>query len=91
MEYNKPAGIIFNSGPSWSTQRRFALKTLRDFGFGKKSLEDSMNVEIDDMVERYSREKGDVLIGSDFNFPIINILWQIVGKAYKKRISKLFM
>ena len=29
-------GIIHNSGAVWQEQRRFALRALRDFGFGKK-------------------------------------------------------
>ena len=28
-------GIINTQGKHWETQRRFALKTLKDFGFGK--------------------------------------------------------
>lgn len=32
-------GIVFTHGQQWTEQRRFALKTLRDFGFGKKSME----------------------------------------------------
>ena len=30
-------GIVFNDGKEWSEQRRFTLRTLRDFGFGKSS------------------------------------------------------
>ena len=30
-------GIVFSQGQAWSEQRRFTLKTLRDFGFGKAS------------------------------------------------------
>ncbi len=31
---------MFNNGRAWSEQRRFSLKSLRDFGFGKTSMED---------------------------------------------------
>ena len=79
IEPDKPVGIICNTGEGWSTQRRFSLKTLRDFGFGKKTLEDSINTEIDDIIERYASSRGDVLIESEFNRPMINILWQIVA------------
>ena len=82
VEVNRPAGIILTNGDQWSTQRRFALKTLRDFGFGKQSLEGVMNIEIDEMIQGFSKRQGDVKIGSDFNLPIISILWQIVA-GYK--------
>ena len=81
----KPQGIINTQGHQWETQRRFSLKTLKDFGFGKQSIEAAINVEIDDIVEQFLATKGDVLLGQDFNLPIINILWQLVaGKRFEK-------
>lgn len=44
-------GIIFADGASWAEQRRFVLKTLRDFGFGKGSMESLIKDEVFDLVE----------------------------------------
>ena len=35
-------GIIFSRGRAWTDQRRFTLRVLRDFGFGKSSMEDTI-------------------------------------------------
>ena len=46
-------GIIHSRGLHWAAQRRFALKTLKDFGFGKKSLETAINEEIDEVIQYF--------------------------------------
>ena len=46
-----PQGIINTEGQHWTAQRRFALKTLKDFGFGKQSLESAVNLEIDELIK----------------------------------------
>ncbi|MED6255327.1 hypothetical protein ATANTOWER_007912, partial [Ataeniobius toweri] len=38
--------IMADYGPMWREHRRFALMTLRDFGLGKKSMEDRILEEI---------------------------------------------
>ncbi len=40
-------GIINAYGQHWREQRRFMLTTLRDFGFGKSSMEDMINEEVE--------------------------------------------
>ena len=70
---------MLTNGDQWSHQRRFALKTLKDFGFGKQFLESTINTEIDEMITKYSLHQGDIKIGSDFNIPVISILWKIVS------------
>ena len=79
----KPQGIINTEGKHWATQRRFSLKTLKDFGFGKQSLEEAINVEVDQVVSQFLATDGDTLFSTDFNIPMINILWQMVaGKRF---------
>ena len=49
--YNDPLpGVIFTNGKEWTEQRRFLLKTLRDFGFGKTSMENLIIEEVNQFV-----------------------------------------
>lgn len=43
------AGITFNTGANWQAQRRFSMKVLRDFGFGKMSMITSIQDEIKEL------------------------------------------
>ena len=43
-------GLIFSSGNEWKEQRRFTLRSLKDLGFGKTSMEDSINEEVQKLV-----------------------------------------
>jgi methyl farnesoate epoxidase/farnesoate epoxidase len=50
----KNRGILFSDGVhSWNEQRRFALRTLRDFGFGKQSMEGLLQSELQALVDRF--------------------------------------
>ncbi|XP_042127366.1 cytochrome P450 2J4 isoform X2 [Peromyscus maniculatus bairdii] len=51
-------GLVFSSGQTWKEQRRFALMTLRNFGLGKKSLEQRMQEEAQHLVEAIEEERG---------------------------------
>ena len=72
--------LIFNDGEEWKNQRRFILKTLKDFGFGKKSLEGVLVEEADKLADFFREQQGKpILMQNMFNVAILNILWVIVA------------
>ena len=81
----KKQGLIFNDGDSWKSHRRFTLKTLKDFGFGKSSLESVLIEEADRMGDYFVQQKNEpFLVQTLFNLVILNVLWTVVaGKRYQ--------
>ncbi|XP_044147856.1 cytochrome P450 2K6-like isoform X1 [Bufo gargarizans] len=54
----KGNGILFSGGENWKVMRRFTLSTLRDFGMGKKSIENKINEESDFLVKTFKSYGG---------------------------------
>ena len=48
-------GIITTDGQYWVEQRRFALKHLKDFGFGKVGLEGVIQEEVEELVKQLTK------------------------------------
>ena len=48
-------GIITTDGQAWVEQRRFALKHLKDFGFGKVGLQGVIQGEVEDLINHLSK------------------------------------
>ncbi|XP_063793807.1 cytochrome P450 2F3-like [Pseudophryne corroboree] len=50
--------IAFTNGEKWKKLRRFALLTLRNFGMGKRSVEDRILEEAHFLVKEFEKTKG---------------------------------
>ncbi|OXB74099.1 UNVERIFIED_CONTAM: hypothetical protein H355_015230 [Colinus virginianus] len=77
-------GVIFTSGENWKVMRRFTLSTLRDFGMGKKAVEDHVVEEYGHLADIIESQKGKPLEMSQMlNAAIANIIVSILfGKRF---------
>ena len=84
-------GIVFSVGETWKQQRRHALRTLRDFGFGKQGMEEMIQEEVKQFkifLHEHSVEPFD--IAHRLNLPILNALWKMtVGERFDYDDSRL--
>ncbi|XP_043922127.1 cytochrome P450 2D10-like isoform X2 [Protopterus annectens] len=72
---NREGVVLAHYGRSWKEQRRFTLSTLRNFGLGKKSLEDRIIEEARFVCNEFQTKKGQPF---DAHFIINNAVSNVI-------------
>ena len=78
-------GIIFGDGQAWAEQRKFAIRHLRDFGFGKTSMEALIMEEVKELLHWINQQHGKpITLHRRFSLATLNALWTILsGERYE--------
>jgi methyl farnesoate epoxidase/farnesoate epoxidase len=72
-------GVLFSHGTYWKELRRFLLRNLRDFGFGKTSMEDLFQDEVGKLCQHFSKRTDQPInLSGTMNISIVNALWSIL-------------
>lgn len=86
--FGKRRGILFTDQGFWQEQRRFVIKNLREFGFGRRDMGDAIAEEAQELVKSITNSMHDknsvvLQVSNMFNISTINTLWSmLVGTRY---------
>ncbi|KAJ8738044.1 hypothetical protein PYW08_000639 [Mythimna loreyi] len=89
--WGKRRGVLLTDGELWKEQRRFLLRHLKEFGFGRRGMEDIARLEASHMVHDVFEIVGQnggksavIQMHNFFNVYILNTLWTMMaGIRYK--------
>uniref|UniRef100_A0ACB8GFA6 Uncharacterized protein n=1 Tax=Sphaerodactylus townsendi TaxID=933632 RepID=A0ACB8GFA6_9SAUR len=57
-------GVVMSHGENWKVMRRFMLATLRDYGMGKRTIEDKITEECHFLIRKFESYKGGLVFSS---------------------------
>ncbi|KFU95101.1 Cytochrome P450 2K1, partial [Chaetura pelagica] len=83
-DLTKGNGVVFAHGENWKVMRRFTLTTLRDFGMGKRAIEDRIVEEYRFLADTIESQEGKPFDASKIiNAAVANIIVSILlGKRF---------
>lgn len=84
-------GVLITDGELWKEQRRFLIKHLKEFGFGRRGMGNIAQSEaghmVSDVMEIINTNNGksaEIMMHNFFNVYILNTLWTMMaGIRYK--------
>ncbi|XP_063790608.1 cytochrome P450 2K1-like isoform X2 [Pseudophryne corroboree] len=95
--FGEEKGIIVSNGELWKSLRRFTLSTLRDFGMGKKTVQEKIQEELIPLIETIKSHNNKPFDSHIIlNSAVANVICSIVfGKRFEhddakfKKLSRL--
>ena len=72
--------MVSSNGELWKKNRQFFLTNVKDFGFGKKTMEDIIQKVTQKLMNKIETSEYDSIATDKlFNIPAINIVWEIMA------------
>ena len=73
-------GLVWSNGERWKKVRRFALQSMRDFGVGKKSLEEVIQDEAKTLSDTFTAKENEPIsdIKRMMTISISNVIHHVV-------------
>jgi len=67
----------------WRDMKRFALRSLKDLGFGKtgseESILDELQLVVKNIDQKIKENNGTVTLGKTLNCAALNVVWNLIG------------
>jgi len=85
-------GVINSEGPHWEEVRNFTRRQLRDFGFGKNTMQESIMTEVNEFIELIEDAKSEPVknLKDRLVVAVVNSLWFIAtGNRHKQNDAEI--
>ena len=74
-------GVLLSNGKTWLASRRTSLHVLRDFGFGKNTMDDMIDDELNKLIQCIDDQwlNAPLDVSHFFNISVFSSLWRIIS------------